>query len=201
MCCGKVQIQTDNTESCQVLFVVVIRAERLVLREFVEKDWKAVHSYAADPEVVQYMDWGPNTEEETKEFVKRSVQSQKEEPRRNFTLAVVLKASNELIGSCGINVSDPANREGWIGYCLRRTFWRSGYATEVAKALVDFGFSQLDLHRIFATCDPDNVASAHVLEKVGMHLEGHLREHKWSKGRWRDSLLYAVLDREWNDKK
>jgi len=71
------------------------------------------------------------------------------------------------------------------------------YATEAARALLTFGFGQLRLHRIFATCDPANTASARVLEKIGMQREGLLREHEWVKGRWRDSFLYAILDHEW----
>ena len=94
-------------------------------------------------------------------------------------------------------MSNPDNPEGWIGYSLNRKFWGQGYATEAAEALVKFGFGQLNLHRIFATCDPFNVASARVLEKAGMQREGHFRQHKWVKGKWRDSLLYAILDCEW----
>lgn len=94
-------------------------------------------------------------------------------------------------------MSNMDNHEGWSGYCLNRNFWGKGYATETAKVLLRFGFDQLNLHRIFATCDPANIASAHVLEKIGMQLEGHLREHKWAKGKWCDSLLYAILDYEW----
>jgi RimJ/RimL family protein N-acetyltransferase len=114
-----------------------------------------------------------------------------------YTLGIVLFAANRLIGGCGIHVSNPENREGWIGYCLNQRFWGKGYATETAKALTDFGFKVLGLHRIFATCDPANVKSAHVLEKAGMKCEGHIREHRWAKGRWRDSLLYSVLEQEW----
>lgn len=66
-------------------------------------------------------------------------------------------------------------------------------ATETAKALTKFGFNQLSLHRIFATCDVDNKRSAHVLEKIGMQNEGSLREHKWIRGAWRDSYLYAII--------
>jgi ribosomal-protein-alanine N-acetyltransferase len=84
---------------------------------------------------------------------------------------------------------------------LNRKFWRQGYATEVAQALLKFGFNQLKLHRIFATCDPENIASAHVMEKIGMQQEGHIREHKLAKGKWRDSLLYAILDHEWMKQK
>jgi RimJ/RimL family protein N-acetyltransferase len=179
----------------------VIRTKRLVLRDFEETDWKAVYHYASDLEVVRYMDWGPNTEEETKSFIQRAITHQKEQPRRTYTLAIVLKSDNTLIGGCGIYVSNPDNKEGWIGYCLNRDFWGQGYATETAEALLKFGFDQLKLHRIFATCDPANIASASVLEKIGMKREGHLREHKWAKGKWHDSLLYALLDHEWKQRR
>ena len=69
-------------------------------------------------------------------------------------------------------MTSPHNREAFIGYCLSRDSWGQGYATETAKGLLSFGFSQLRLHRIFATCDPANLASARVLEKSGMQLEG-----------------------------
>jgi RimJ/RimL family protein N-acetyltransferase len=175
----------------------VIHTKRLKLRDFEKEDWKAVHDYASDPEVVRYVDFGPNTEEESKNFVQRALAQQKEQPRNSFSLAIVLEAENALIGGCGIYVSNPSNREGYIGYVLNRNFWRRGYATETAQELLEFGFNQLKLHRIFATCDAENVASARVLEKIGMQQEGHFRENGWVKGRWRDSLLCAILDHEW----
>jgi ribosomal-protein-alanine N-acetyltransferase len=175
----------------------IIETERLLLRDLRRSDWQAVHEYASDPKVVQYMDWGPNTDIETKEFIQRGIKDRRKKPRSVFTLAIVLKADNGLIGSCGIHVSSPQNKEGWFGYCLNRSFWGKGYATETASALVGFGFDHLGLHRIFATCDPANTASAHVLEKSGMGREGHLRQHKWSKGKWRDSYVYAIVEEEW----
>ena len=57
----------------------------------------------------------------------------------------------------------------------------------------------LSLHRIWATCDVDNRASARILEKVGMRREGHLRHSVRRKGEWRDSYLYAILEPEWQD--
>jgi RimJ/RimL family protein N-acetyltransferase len=173
-----------------------VKTSRLWLRDLKESDWQAVYEYASDPEVVRYMDWGPNTEEETKGFIHRALEAQKEQPRCHYTLAIVLQAEDRLIGSCGVHVSNLENREGWIGYCLNKHFWRKGYATETARAVVDFGFRKLGLHRVFATCDPANTASAHVLEKAGMKREGRIREHKWAKGKWRDSYLYAALEQE-----
>jgi RimJ/RimL family protein N-acetyltransferase len=176
--------------------MTTLETNRLVLREFEAGDWEAVHEYASDPQVVRYVEWGPNSEEDTRAFLQYAL-TPPEQPRRQCSLAIVLKAEGRLIGGCSIAVSNPEQREGWIGYIFNRDFWGQGYATETARALVAFGFEQLGLHRILATCDPENVASARVLEKAGMRREGHLREHLWQKGKWRDSYLYAILEREW----
>jgi RimJ/RimL family protein N-acetyltransferase len=63
--------------------------------------------------------------------------------------------------------------------------------------MLAFGFERLDLHRIWAECVADNRASARVLEKLGMRREAHFRESGFFKGRWWDSLVYAMLDHEW----
>ena len=178
---------------------LALRTKRLLLREFKEKDWEAVHVYASDAEVVKYLPWGPNTEEETKEFIHRAIKYQEERPRLHFELAAVLKADDSLIGGCDLNISSPVDRCGSIGYCLNRIYWSAGLGTEAVEALILYGFEQLGLHRIWATCDPENLASIRVLEKAGMKREGQLRENAWMRGKWRDSLIYAVLDREWFD--
>jgi RimJ/RimL family protein N-acetyltransferase len=121
---------------------------------------------------------------------------QRDLPRQDFELAITLRAGGELIGGCSFHISDPHNREGWLGYILAREHWGHGYATEAARALLRLGFEQFSMHRIWATCDPRNTASAHVLEKIGMRREGHLRENKLQRGSWRDSYLYAILEEE-----
>ncbi len=176
---------------------LTLTTEPLVLREFTEGDWQAVHEYASDSEVVRYMEWGPNTEKETRDFIRRAMASYGEKPRHDYQFAVVLKEEDRLIGACGLHVSNPDHQEAWIGYCFNRHHWGKGYATQVARRLLTFGFDELRLHRIFATCDPQNKGSVRVLEKVGMRREGRLREHKWVKGIWRDSFLYAILDHKW----
>ena len=88
-------------------------------------------------------------------------------------------------------------RRGEIGYLLDLRYWGRGYATEAARAVLDFGFRELDLHRVYATCRPANVASIRVMEKLGMRREAHFRQHRWMKGAWQDSYLYAILDHEW----
>jgi len=174
-----------------------LKTGRLILREFKEDDWQAMHEYASDPEVVRYMQWTPKTEEETRDWIKRAISNQQERSRRNYQFAVVRKADKRLIGGCSIiNISNPEDGEAGIVYVLNRSFWNQGYMTEAVKRVVKFGFSELGLHRIYATLAPDNFASARLLEKAGMQREGHLREHKYIKGQWRDSLLYAILESE-----
>lgn len=99
-----------------------IETKRLLLRDLKETDVRAVHDYASDPAVVRYMDWGPNNREETEAFIQRALEAQKEKPRHHYTLAITLKIDKKLIGSCGVHVSNPDNREGWIGYCFNRLF-------------------------------------------------------------------------------
>ena len=174
----------------------VLRTPRLVLRPLEASDWHAVHEYASDPEVVRYMPWGPNTEEQTHEFMQRAIVSAAERPRIKYDFAITLRDGGRLIGACGIYLRDE-RRQAYIGYVLHRAFWGKGYATELASALLAFGFGELKLHRIIATCDLLNTASAHVLEKIGMRREGVMRQDVWEKGQWRDSLAYAFLAEEW----
>ena len=102
-----------------------------------------------------------------------------------------------MIGDCGIRVNDPDLGEANIGYEFHPDQWGNGYATEAATAIVRFGFAELGLHRIWAECVADNTGSAHVLEKLGMRREANFHEHQRYRGRWWDTLIYAILDHEW----
>jgi RimJ/RimL family protein N-acetyltransferase len=177
---------------------VIIETERLLLRDFRREDWESVHEYAVDPEVFRYMPWGPNSEDETREFVERAIASSLEEPRLKFELAITLKEDGRLLGGGGIRAADERFHAADMGYCLRRDAWSKGVGTEAAKGLIEFGFERLGVHRIWATCDSENVRSARVLEKVGMSLEGTMRDDTWLRGQWRSSRLYAVLRKEWD---
>jgi [ribosomal protein S5]-alanine N-acetyltransferase len=178
-------------------WVLPIRTERLILRDFTPGDWRDVQEYGSDPEVVRFMPWGPNTEADTREFISRALAAQRRTPRAAFELAVTTGVGGRVIGGCGIRISRPEDGGADMGYCLRRDHWGSGLGTEMARAIVRFGFEQLGLHRIIATCDTENVASARVLEKAGMRREGHLVSDSRIRGSWRDSYLYAVLYDEW----
>lgn len=118
-----------------------------------------------------------------------------EQPRTRFALAIIY--NDVLVGTGELSIRDLTNKVGEVSYIVNPDYWNKGIATEVATMLIDFGFNQHQLHRIFATCDPRNIGSLKVLEKVGMVLEGRIRENLFIKDGWRDSLLYSVLEYEW----
>ena len=170
------------------------------MRDFVESDWEAVLAYQSDPLYLRYYHWTGRTEAEVRDFVQMFIDHQKQQPRQNFQLALILKSENFLIGNCGIRVNDTEMREANIGYELNSRYWGQGYATEAARAILRFGFETLAMHRIWSWCIADNVGSARVLEKIGMRLEGRLQQKEFIKGQWRDHLLYAILDHEWRNR-
>lgn len=173
--------------------------ERLCLREFKEDDWPDILVYQADPLYLRYYEWTGRTPEAAQDFVQMFLAQQQEQPRTKFQLAVTLKSTHQLIGTCGIRMASIDSHEGNIGYELSPKYWGQGYATEAARAMVQFGFEELRLHRIWSWCIADNVGSARVLQKLGMRLEGRQRDKEYFRGRWWDRLLYAVLDHEWRE--
>lgn len=170
---------------------------RLRLREFVADDWPAVLAYQSDPRYQRFYEMTEQTERGARDFVAMFLAQQQAQPRIKYQLAVTLKATDELIGNCGVRLKSPGAREADIGYELNPEFWGRGYASEAAHAMVEYGFTELGVHRIWSWCIADNVASARVLEKLGMRQEGRLRENEFFKGRWWDTLVYAILEPEW----
>jgi [ribosomal protein S5]-alanine N-acetyltransferase len=182
------------------LGLVSLQSERVVLREIEHGDAEAMQAYAADPAVVQYMIWGPNTIEQTRAFCSGQLDIQRVRDRRDFELAVIDKRDGELIGGVGLRVQNTVQREGDIGYVLRRDYWGRGLIAEAARAVLEFGFGVLGLHRIYATADARNLQSVRVMEKLGMHHEGTLRKNLYLREAFRDTVLYSILEDEyWSD--
>ncbi|MBH9965237.1 GNAT family N-acetyltransferase [Bacillus enclensis] len=174
----------------------LLQTERLVFRELVESDWRMVHDYVSLEVVCRYQPWGPNTVEETKTYVSEVLADNKKNPRTRFMFAVVGKDDDRLIGAVELKICDSYHKCGEIGYIFHPDYWGIGIATEAAEQVLNIGFEHFHLHRIQATCDPNNIASSKVLEKIGMRKEGILRENLLIKSGWRDSAVYSVLETE-----
>jgi RimJ/RimL family protein N-acetyltransferase len=163
-------------------------------------DFEAVHAYASDAEVVRWVPWGPNTETDTRDFLAYTMASAAAEPRQDWILAVEALEAPRLLGTVGLYIRYQDQDQAMLGYAYGRDAWGRGYATEAASAMLELGFDALGLRRIWATCDPDNEGSRRVLEKIGMTLEGRLRDDAVIRGQVRDSLVWGILQRDWRDR-
>jgi ribosomal-protein-alanine N-acetyltransferase len=176
---------------------VTLSTTRLLLRDLREADFEAVHEYAADPKVVRYTTFGPNTEEQTRAFLTACALEPAEVPRRSYTLGVIDRTSGQLIGSCGIMQSDGTARQFMLGYCFSRAAWNQGYGKETARALARFGFETLNAHRLWALVFLDNLPSARILEGLGFRREGLARQSLFARGAWHDVITFAQLRSEY----
>jgi RimJ/RimL family protein N-acetyltransferase len=168
-----------------------VETERLLLRWQQESDAAQMYSrYASDPEVTRYMSWGPHRSvDETIAFLRQREAEQP--PGDTFNWLVFPRSGGALLGSIGCRV---AGHIVQFGYCYARDAWGNGYATEAARAMVPLWLAEPRVWRVQAFCDPENVASARVLEKAGLALEGLLRRYvlapNLSDVPW-DALCYA----------
>jgi RimJ/RimL family protein N-acetyltransferase len=176
---------------------MLLHTARLDLREFAEGDWRDLYAIESDPDVARYQTFEPRTAADARAAVQEAIDAAHARPRCTYDLAVLEHATDRVVGRSGLHITNPAIGEAIIWYTLHRSRWGRGYIPEAMRALVGFGFSDLQLHRVWADCDPSNRASIRVLEKLGMRREGHLRESSRLKGEWVDSLIYAVLAAEW----
>jgi ribosomal-protein-alanine N-acetyltransferase len=176
---------------------ISLETERLLLRPYRDDDFDTVHAYASDPVVVRYTLWGPDSEQETREFIQLTHSHADADPRTDYDFAIVLKESGLLIGGCKLMLRSPVNKDAEIGYVLNPVHWGHGYMPEACSSLLELGFGSLGLHRIYARCHPENVASARVMQKLGMTYEGCLRECVLGKGGWWDFQHYGILEQEW----
>jgi RimJ/RimL family protein N-acetyltransferase len=174
-----------------------LTTERLILRELREADFDDVQAYGSHDEVVRFMDWGPNTPEQTRVVLDRWLAEQQAWPRAAVTLAIEIAATGRVVGTIRLGLDERRPGVADVGYCLHREVWRQGYGTEVARAVIAAAFGPLGLHRVEANCDTRNAGSFGIMEKLGMTREGVLRQAHKRRDGWRDSYLYALLSSEW----
>ena len=173
---------------------VALHTERLRVRELALDDVPAFLAFASDPEVVRHLSFSPTSEAEARALIATAIDAQASDPRTTYALAIEERSTGTLVGSCGLDVAVGPSNVAELYYVLRRESWGRGYATEAARAVLEFGFGQLRLHRIWAHASPDNPASSRVMEKAGMAYEGRVRGVMLRDGRWHDAFQYAILE-------
>ena len=162
-----------------------------------ERDAAAHYAVFSDPEVTRYWSSGPWTAlDQAREHIAGVLAAYAD--GSGMRLGIELRATGELIGSASLHRFVDASRRCEVGYALARAWWGGGYVSEALRALLNYGFTGLDLNRIEADVDPRNGASARVLEKLGFQKEGFMPERWIVQGEPADTVYYGLLRRHFH---
>ncbi len=174
-----------------------IITDYLILRRFKLSDAEsACRNWAGDKEV-QDMYGEPvyPTVEQTKKLLGKYIYSYR---KNSYRWAVIEKESGECIGQIAFFLVNENNNFAEIEYCIGSAFQCRGYATEATRALLKYGFDEMNLHKIQISHRPSNTASQKVIQKCGFTYEGSLRDYFLRGGEYEDRMYYSILEREYS---
>ena len=179
-----------------MLLPTTIHTQRLILRPFAFGDVDDVLVYASDPGWSRFLPVPcPYEIKDAEEFVARSVlRNWDEKP------AFAIEFDGAVIGGVELGIEAPISVAS-LHYAIARAQWNQGLMTEAAGAVVDWGFQQFDLAKIYSWADVENVGSWRVMEKIDMFREGTLRSQGVNRGVRQDYHYYGILRREWKRQK
>ena len=173
-----------------------IETPRLLLRALEPEDADAIYAIFSDPLVAKY--WSSpawTTMDQARDFVRRAMDDCQN--GSSLRLGLVRREDGRLIGQCTFFSISHQNRRAEIGYSMASDAWGQGFMDEALRALIDYGFCELNFIRIEADIDPRNAASARSLERLGFGFEGLMR-HRWIvAGEVSDTGFYGLLREQW----
>ncbi len=176
-----------------------IRTKRLLLRQPTMKDVAWYFEYFSRPEIV----WGGG------EPGPRDMKAAREEFRKylidlyrkrlGFRWIITLKGEGQPIGTLGFHKWAPsAAYQAEMGYDLAKEHWGKGIMTEAMKAVIDFGFTKMELNRIEVFIMPRNKRSIKLVQRLGFKREGLIRQHYFDEfGQFTDDVLFSMLRSDW----
>ncbi|WP_336883143.1 GNAT family protein [Priestia koreensis] len=173
----------------------VLETERLLLREVNEADFPDMLDYLSDEKVMRHMGIGVfKTVEDVMEEVSwyRSIFND----GTGIRWGITLKDIGKVIGSCGFLNHVPKHHRADIGYELHSSYWGMGIAAEAIQAILHHGFHHLQLERVQALIEPDNISSINLIEKQRFVKEGLLRHYEYGAGKFDDLYMYSLLKEE-----
>lgn len=176
--------------------MVTFTTERLKLREFQPTDWATFRALEAEPALYAYESAVP-TEIDTRAYLERAQTEARQTPRTHYRLALTLLSETEVCGRVTLGLLNPAIREWEIGWAIHPRLWGQGLATEAARALLAFAFTELQAHRVVAFSHAHNAASLQVMRKLGLQQEGLLRATRWWRNAWSNEVVFAILEQDW----
>jgi RimJ/RimL family protein N-acetyltransferase len=164
--------------------------------EYMPGDLESIFAYRSDPRINQFYSINPKTVADLGDYLKRNIVTFN--VASGYSLFVIRK-NKTIIGDVGINCWGYHNKICAIGYALKPEYQRKGYAFSSLRIFIDTLFVKYEKNRIQATFDPKNEPSMKLLEKLGFTKEGYLREVEFENSKWKDEILYALLNSEWNN--
>lgn len=173
-----------------------LETERFVLRQITKNDSVDIFQYFSLDEVTRFYDVESFTNiRQAEELIQRW--NERFERSQAIRWGITLKSLNRVIGTCGFHGWMKNHYKAEIGYELAPEYWRQGFMTEAIEKIIEYGFNNLELNRIEAFVEPENVGSRTVLEKVGFREEGILKEHYYWRNRFVDNVIYAFLKKDY----
>jgi RimJ/RimL family protein N-acetyltransferase len=175
-----------------------IETARLTLRSFTPGDFDDLYAYQSRPDVVRFLYWPPRDRGQVRRGLRERCQETSLDAEGDWlTFAVVWREAGRVVGEIGLKLVSREDRLGEIGFVFHPDYQGRGLATEAARAMLALGFGPLRWRRIIGSCDARNLASARLMERIGMRLAGRRVCSDYVKGDWIDKLVYAIPDREW----
>ena len=168
-------------------------SDRISLRGFRPTDYRDMYEYLSLEIVAKYEPYNVQSLEDCKKEAK-------ERSGNPSYLAIEHKLTGKVIGNIYFNQKQPYRLKTWeLGYVLNPNYWGAGYATEAVNLIFDYAFNNMRVHRIVASCNPENTRSWKLMERVGMRRESHaikdvfFKYNPYGAPDWQDSYTYAIL--------
>jgi len=176
----------------------MLKGKSVLLRPFKRSDISYFLRWFNDPEVVQYLDmYLPMTEMSEEKFIEE-LGTTRAGSDVLFVMEAIKGASTKPIGNCGLHQISPKDRNAVFGIIIgEKDYWSKGYGVEGARLIINYGFQQLNLHRISSAAVAFNERSIKLHKKLGFREEGRLRQAMFKNGQYHDRVEFGILREEW----
>lgn len=181
--------------------ILKLTTSRLKVRNLESKDLPDFHFYRSNPDVTKYQGFDVMSVEQAGEFIKGQMSKEFGKAGEWVQYGIENIATGKLIGDCAIKLDPYDIRIAQIGITISPLEQKKGFAKEVLLRILAFLFDSKEIHRVVEIVDSENIASINLLKSTGFRQEGHFIENIFFKGKWGSEFQYAMLKREWDDKK
>ncbi|MGH4123157.1 MAG: GNAT family N-acetyltransferase [Clostridium sp.] len=176
----------------------MLETERFILREVVETDYPAIYDIYSDEDAVKYQQIkSMSTIEQAKKSVEFFINGFK--TKKFIRWCIALKKNDDVIGLITLHDFDIWNSKSEIGYMLNKKYWGQNIMSEVSKKVIDYAFEVIELNRIEALIDPENIASIKLNIKLRFEKEGLKKEAAYNRrtGKYEDRLIFGIIKSNW----